>query len=51
VADALATGGGEEEEARYLRDALVSFQTDNGLPPTGTVDDATRNLLADKFGR
>lgn len=30
--------------------ALRSFQAANGLPPTGDLDEATSNKLADVFG-
>lgn len=35
----------------HTRDALIAFQTKNGLPPTGTADRQTWTLLFDQYSR
>lgn len=39
-------GNPDGDEGTFMRDALLSFQADNHLPITGTLDDATWNELA-----
>ena len=35
----------------HTRNALIAFQQKNGLPPTGTADETTWNLLFDQYNR